>query len=105
MKNFKTDFEIKFFNRHFRLDAFFLLNTLIKALSKKGKLSKARKIVANISYLIKIENQNFSFIFLHQAFSYIRPLIGFKAHNNLKFNQKAQIIPLTLAQSYRLAIR
>ncbi len=96
---------MKLFNRNFRFDAFFLFNTLIKTLSKKGKLSKAKKIVAKVSYLIKVENLNFSFIFLHQAISYIRPLLGLKSQSNLKFNQKAQVIPLTLAQSYRLAIR
>ena len=46
--------EKKLFNQNFRSDAYFLLNTLIKALSKKGKLSKAKKIVSKISYLIKL---------------------------------------------------
>jgi len=103
--NFKTDLEFKLFNRHFRFEAFFLFHTLYKSLSKKGKLSKAKKIVGRISYLIKIENFSLSFIFLHQAFSYIRPLLGFKSQSKLKFNQKPLVIPLSLAQSYRLAIR
>jgi len=87
------------------LKLFFLFHTLYKSLSKKGKLSKAKKIVGRISYLIKIENFSLSFIFLHQAFSYIRPLLGFKSQSKLKFNQKPLVIPLSLAQSYRLAIR
>ena len=97
--------EKKLFNQNFRLDAYFLLNTLINALSKKGKLSKAKKIVAKIAYLIKSNKQSSIFIFIYQAISYIRPLIGLKNQANLKFNQKPQVVPLSLSKSYQLAIR
>jgi pentatricopeptide repeat protein len=98
--------EKKIFHQYFRLDAFYLLNTLIKTLSKKGKLSKAKKIINQVAYLIKIEHKNFSFLFFYQAISYIRPLLGFKSQSNLtKINLKSQIIPLSLKKSYQLALR
>lgn len=99
--------EKKIFNQSFRLDAYFILKTLTKALSKQGKLSQAKKIVAKLAYLIKSNHSSSIFIFLYQAISYIRPLIGFglKTQATLKHNQKPQICPLSTFSSYQLAIR
>lgn len=97
--------EKKLLNQNLRLETYFLLNTLTKALSKKGQLIKAKKIVSKISYFIKINKQCSIFVFVHQAISYIRPLLGLKNQANLKFNQKPQVIPITLIKSYQLAIR
>ena len=84
---------------------YFLVKMFISILTKKGKLSKAQKIMAKISYYIKIKKQSSVFLFIHQAISYVRPFIGLKSQGNLKSNKKPQVIPLSLASSYKLAIR
>jgi len=97
--------EKKLLNQNLRLETYFLLNTLTKALSKKGKLSKAKKIVAKISYFLKLNKYCSAFLFIHQAISYIRPLIGLKNQIVITYNQKPQVIPISVVKSYQLAMR
>jgi small subunit ribosomal protein S7 len=97
--------EKKLLNHNLRLETYFLFGALIRALSKKGKLSKAKKIVSKISYFIKLNKQISVFLYIHQAISYIRPLIGLKTQASLKYNQKPQVVPITLHKSYQYAIR
>ena len=55
--------EKKLLNHNLRLETYFLFGALIRALSKKGKLSKAKKIVSKISYFIKLNKQISVFLY------------------------------------------